>query len=76
MAQAARDARAVLAAANRADEAAFGHIFIISASGKSAMKFSRNWSAASATTARPNCALPPRNNAKSRACAWRNYWPQ
>lgn len=36
VAQAARDARAVLAAANRAYEAAFGHIFIICASGKSA----------------------------------------
>ena len=36
VAQAARDTRAVLAAANRAYEAAFGHIFIICASGKSA----------------------------------------
>ncbi len=36
VAQAAHDARAVLAAANRAYEAAFGHIFIISARGKSA----------------------------------------
>jgi len=35
VARAARDTRAVLAAANRAYEAAFGHIFIISASGKS-----------------------------------------
>ena len=35
MVQAGRETRAVLAAANRAYEAAFGHIFIICATGKS-----------------------------------------
>ncbi len=41
VAQAARETRAVLAAANRAYEAAFGHIFIICASGKSSEEIIR-----------------------------------
>jgi len=41
VAQAARETRAVLAAANRAYEAAFGHIFIICATGKSSEEIIR-----------------------------------
>jgi allantoicase len=61
-----------LAAANKAYEAVFGHVFLICATGKTSRKFSKVWSSACRTIARRNCAPQPKSTAKSRAYAWRN----
>ncbi len=75
--QASDETRAQLAEANQAYHAKFGTVFLICATGKSAEEILASARARLAERSGDRTpASPPKNSARSRACAWRSSSPR